>query len=97
MRLLLIRHGDPDYEHDGLTPVGEREAALLVPRMAGETVTEFFVSTMENIDIKPLYTAADIKDAEQIGFMPGIAPNLRGILSMSKLCRGTEGTVIVVR
>lgn len=46
MRLLLIRHGDPDYEHDGLTPVGEREAALLVPRMTGETVTEFFVSTM---------------------------------------------------
>ena len=46
MRLLLIRHGDPDYEHDGLTPAGRREAELLVPRMAGETITAFFVSTM---------------------------------------------------
>ncbi|MBR2783109.1 MAG: methylmalonyl-CoA mutase [Firmicutes bacterium] len=44
----------------------------------GKSEEEFFASTMENIDIKPLYTAADIKDAEQIGFMPGIAPNLRG-------------------
>ena len=46
MRLLFIRHGDPDYEHDGLTPAGEREAELLVPRMAGETITEFFVSPL---------------------------------------------------
>ena len=46
MRLLFIRHGDPDYEHDGLTPTGEREAELLVPRMAGETVTAFFVSPL---------------------------------------------------
>ena len=46
MRLLFIRHGDPDYEHDGLTPTGEREAEFLVPRMAGETITEFFVSPL---------------------------------------------------
>ena len=29
MRLLFIRHGDPDYEHDTLTEKGRREAALL--------------------------------------------------------------------
>lgn len=29
MRILLIRHGDPDYEHDTLTEKGNREAALL--------------------------------------------------------------------
>ena len=29
MRLLLIRHGDPDYAADGLTAVGRREAELL--------------------------------------------------------------------
>ena len=29
MRILLIRHGDPDYEHDTLTEKGRREAALL--------------------------------------------------------------------
>ncbi|MBQ7371650.1 MAG: histidine phosphatase family protein [Blautia sp.] len=29
MRLLFIRHGDPDYEHDTLTEKGHREAKLL--------------------------------------------------------------------
>ena len=29
MRILLIRHGDPDYEHDTLTEKGRREAELL--------------------------------------------------------------------
>lgn len=29
MRILLVRHGDPDYEHDALTEKGRREAALL--------------------------------------------------------------------
>lgn len=32
MRILLIRHGDPDYEHDTLTEKGWREAALLAKR-----------------------------------------------------------------
>ena len=46
MRLLFIRHGDPDYERDGLTPAGEVEARLLVPRMQRENITEFFVSPL---------------------------------------------------
>ena len=32
MRILLIRHGDPDYEHDTLTEKGRREAELLAKR-----------------------------------------------------------------
>lgn len=32
MRLLFIRHGDPDYVHDTLTEKGHREAALLAER-----------------------------------------------------------------
>lgn len=35
MRLLFIRHGDPDYANDSLTEKGKREAALLSER-AGE-------------------------------------------------------------
>lgn len=34
MKILFIRHGDPDYEHDTLTPKGEREASLLAERIA---------------------------------------------------------------
>ena len=29
MRIIFVRHGDPDYEHDTLTEKGHREAALL--------------------------------------------------------------------
>ena len=34
MKLLFVRHGDPDYEHDSLTDKGVREADLLAPRLA---------------------------------------------------------------
>ena len=33
MKLLLIRHGDPDYEIDSLTEKGHREAQLLAEKM----------------------------------------------------------------
>ena len=46
MRLLLIRHGDPDYEHDDLTPAGKREAELLAARLGAETVNEYYVSPL---------------------------------------------------
>lgn len=46
MRLLLIRHGDPDYTVDGLTPTGQREAELLAERIAPMEIAEYFVSTM---------------------------------------------------
>lgn len=34
MKLIFIRHGDPDYDLDSLTEKGFREAALLAPRFA---------------------------------------------------------------
>lgn len=46
MKLLLIRHGDPDYAHDSLTEAGVREAELLAERIAPMDVTEYHVSTM---------------------------------------------------
>lgn len=46
MKILIIRHGDPDYEHDSLTEKGEREAALLAERIAGIEVTDFYLSPL---------------------------------------------------
>ena len=46
MRLLFIRHGDPDYELDNLTPAGRREAELLSERIAPLEVEQYFVSPM---------------------------------------------------
>lgn len=46
MRLLLIRHGDPDYERDSLTEKGWREAALLAERISKLDVAAFYVSPL---------------------------------------------------
>ncbi len=46
MRLLLIRHGDPDYAADSLTARGRREAELLAERIAPMDISEYYVSTM---------------------------------------------------
>lgn len=46
MKLLIIRHGDPDYAIDSLTPVGWEEARLLAERMAKLDVNAFYVSPM---------------------------------------------------
>lgn len=46
MRLMIVRHGDPDYAKDSLTPKGWREAELLAERMSRLTVKEFYVSPL---------------------------------------------------
>ena len=46
MRLLIIRHGDPDYEIDGLTERGRLEAEILADRLAGENPAKIYCSTL---------------------------------------------------
>ena len=46
MKLLIIRHGDPDYVHDSLTEKGEREAALLAERIAPMDIAGYYVSPL---------------------------------------------------
>ena len=46
MRLLLIRHAEPDYSIDSLTPKGWEEAELLSRRMVKYTVRDFYVSPL---------------------------------------------------
>ena len=46
MRLLLIRHGDPDYLNDSLTPAGRREAELLAERIAPMEISAYYVSPL---------------------------------------------------
>lgn len=43
---MLIRHGDSDYEINGLTETGKREAELLAGRIAPMEISEYFVSTI---------------------------------------------------
>ena len=47
MRLIFIRHGDPDYKNDNLTDKGKREAALLAERVSQwKDITQFYVSPL---------------------------------------------------
>ena len=46
MKLLIVRHGDPDYSIDSLTETGWKEAELLVPRLSKLDVKAFYVSPM---------------------------------------------------
>ena len=46
MKILFIRHGDPDYTNDSLTDKGMREAELLAARMEKTHVDEYYVSPL---------------------------------------------------
>jgi methylmalonyl-CoA mutase len=44
----------------------------------GKSLAEAVRKTLEQIDVQPLYTAADLKACEHLETMPGIAPFVRG-------------------
>lgn len=44
MKILIIRHGDPDYEHDSLTEKGRREAECLAKRLVNEKIDYYYLS-----------------------------------------------------
>ena len=46
MKLIFIRHGDPDYENDTLTERGRAEAEALVGRVSKWDVDRFFCSPL---------------------------------------------------
>ena len=46
MRLIFIRHGDPDYARDSLTPRGQAEAALLAERAGKWNVSAVYCSPL---------------------------------------------------
>ncbi len=46
MKILIVRHGDPDYENDALTELGWKEAEALSERMKNVKVDECYVSPL---------------------------------------------------
>ncbi|MBQ8230247.1 MAG: histidine phosphatase family protein [Clostridia bacterium] len=57
MRILIIRHGDPDYEHDTLTEKGKREAKLLADRLKTEKIDRLYTSPLGRAKDTCAYTA----------------------------------------
>ncbi len=56
MKLLIIRHGDPDYSIDSLTPQGRIEAELLSRKMEKTEITAFYVSPLGRARDTAAYT-----------------------------------------
>ena len=56
MKLLIIRHGDPDYTADSLTEKGHREAELLSERIAPMDITAYYVSPLGRAQATAEYT-----------------------------------------
>ena len=46
MKLVIVRHAEPDYSIDSLTPVGWTEAKILSDRISKMTVKEFYCSPL---------------------------------------------------
>ena len=46
MKILFIRHGDPDYEHDTLTERGFEEAEILSEYLKSLLIKAFYVSPL---------------------------------------------------
>lgn len=46
MRIIFVRHGEPDYKNDTLTEKGWREAELLAERICRWNVTDFYCSPL---------------------------------------------------
>lgn len=68
MRLLIIRHAEPDYEHDSLTPKGWIEAEYLAERLKKEKIDFCYVSPLgrardtASLTLKAKGMSAEVKD-----------------------------------
>lgn len=61
MRILFIRHGDPDYAHDTLTEKGHKEAALLAKSIASYQPGSCFVSPLGRAQATASYSLKQLK------------------------------------
>ena len=57
MRLIFVRHGEPDYARDCLTEEGRRQAAAAAERLAEEGISEIYASPMGRARETADYTA----------------------------------------
>ena len=58
MRIIFVRHGEPDYAKDCLTKEGRRQAAAVAERLAEEGISKIYASTCGRATETASYTAA---------------------------------------
>ncbi len=71
MRLLLVRHGDPDYEKDCLTELGVKQAEKVAKRLMEEGIEEIYSSPLGRArqTAEPFARLSGIKDVHILDFM----------------------------
>ena len=75
MRILLIRHAEPDYSVDSLTPKGRTEAELLSRRLVHYSVRDYYVSPLGRARDTASYTLEKLHRAAEV--LPWL-PEFRG-------------------
>mgnify|MGYP002626274971 CR=1 FL=1 len=77
MRLLIIRHGDPDYELDTLTEKGWKEASLLAQRLGRLPITHCYVSPLGRArDTASVYLKEQGRSAEEKDWLQEFPPRI---------------------
>ena len=75
MKLLIVRHGDPDYENDSLTELGRKEAIALSERMKNIKADECYVSPLGRARETAGYSLEKMKmEAEELTWLREFAP-----------------------
>ena len=74
MRIILIRHGEPDYEKDCLTAVGHEQATIAAQRLLKEGIEEIYSSPLGRARQTAEYfsKASGIKNIQILDFMQEI-------------------------
>ncbi|MBQ8079514.1 MAG: histidine phosphatase family protein [Oscillospiraceae bacterium] len=76
MKLLIIRHGDPDYTTDSLTEKGHREAQLLAGRIAPMPIASYYVSPLGRAQATAAYTLAQCgRSAQTLDWLHEVGRN----------------------
>lgn len=77
MKILIIRHGDPDYSIDSLTPQGHIEAKLLAEKMKGMDIKAFYVSPLGRARKTAEYTLNEMgRTAEVCDWLREFSPKV---------------------
>lgn len=75
MKILIIRHADPDYDADSLTTQGWKEAQLLSERISAMDIAKFYVSPLGRAkDTASLTLKKMHQEAEECQWLREFAP-----------------------
>lgn len=78
MKLLIVRHGEPDYEHDTLTPIGWQEAEMLSDVMVNIPADAYYVSPLGRARDTASCTMKRLgKEAVELEWLQEFTPRIR--------------------